>query len=265
MRLLPLDFSSSTTTTSRTRIPRIFGAMQDPLRDRQIGDRRGMNFKEDRISGPSAVLPNGSDLTDLVVDLSSHRIHIAVCDRKDFYHQIWVSKRRAIANSLGPGVPASLLEGTKALNTYLLQDSLKKKKKAKRIEVGDHLHAGAGLHLPVFADDRLCVSFKSVLQGDHAGVEMACAVHSQLLKNAGLLPPDEELLSCRPLVSSYKAQGLVIDDYFSISVDPKDSKVNQSSVDFETAKRVYRSEGLAGSDDKDVRDAECAKVQGHRS
>ena len=241
---------------------RIFGAMKDPQRDRQIGDRRGMNYKEDRISGPSAVLPNGSDLTDLIVDLSSQKIHIAVCDRKDFYHQIWVSKRRAVTNSLGPGVPASLLEGTKALNTYLLQDSLKKKRRADRREVGDHLHAGAGLHLPVFEDDRLCVSFKSVLQGDHAGVEMACAAHSQLLKNAGLLPPEEELLSCRPLVSSSKAQGLVIDDYFSISVDPKNSVASQSSMDFETAKRVYLAEGLAGSDDKDVRDADCAKVIG---
>lgn len=74
---------------------RIFGAMKDERHDRQIGDRRGMNYKEDRVIGPSSTLPNGSDLADLYVDLGERRVHVAVCDRKDFYHQIMVSRRRA--------------------------------------------------------------------------------------------------------------------------------------------------------------------------
>ena len=247
--------------TDPQRLVRIFGAMKDESRDRQIGDRRGMNYKEDKVAGPSAVLPNGSDLTDLMVDLKSQRIHIAVCDRKDFYHQIWCTKRRAITNSLGPGVPAELLEGTSALNTFLLQQAFRKKK-LDRIVAGDHLHQGSGLLLPAFGDDRVCVSFKSILQGDHAGVEMACAAHAQLLKDAGLLPPSEELVANRPLESSVKAQGLVIDDYFSISVDPLGARRSGSSLDFATAKASYKRSNLLGSDDKDVIDSSHAKVIG---
>lgn len=201
---------------------RIFGAMKDLERDRQIGDRRGMNFKENRIIGPSSNLPNGSDLTDRMIDPASHRIHICVCDRKDFYHQIMATRRRAITNSLGPGVPMQLLEGTQALNTYLLDQSMKKRKR-NRTEMEDHLHSGSGLLLPSFEDDRLCVSFKSILHKDHAGVELACAAHLQLLRNHGLLKKEEELVANRPLESLRKVQGLCIDDYFSISLDPKNS------------------------------------------
>ena len=243
------------------RLVRIFGAVKDESRDRQIGDRRGMNYKEDRVLGPSSFLPNGSDLTDLMVDLAKQRIHVAACDRKDFYHQIWVTKRRAVTNSLGPGVPIKMLEGTSALNSYLLQHASKKRRQDRR-EVGDHLHHGAGLLLPEFGDSRLCVSFKSILQGDHAGVEMACASHSQLLKTAGLLPPGEELVANRPLESNVKAQGLVIDDYFSISVDQIGSRHSSSSLDFATAKAAYKASNLMGSDDKDVADSSHSKVIG---
>ena len=243
------------------RLVRVFGAMKDLERDRQIGDRRGMNFKEDRILGPSSTLPNGSDLTDIMVDLDRQRIHISVCDRKDFYHQIWVSKKRAVTNTLGPGVPAEMLEGTSALNVFLLEQSTRRRRR-NRTEVGDHLHGGAGLLLPPFEDGRLCVSFKSVLQGDHAGVELACAAHSQLLKNTGLLSPGEELVANRPLVSSTKVQGLVIDDFFSISVDPLHSPKPMSSDDFHAAKAAYEQEGLRGSDDKDVDASNHARVIG---
>ena len=243
------------------RLVRIFGAVKDESRDRQIGDRRGMNYKEDRVLGPSSFLPNGSDLTDLMVDLAKQRIHVAACDRKDFYHQIWVTKRRAVTNSLGPGVPIKMLEGTSALNSYLLQHASKRRRQDRR-EVGDHLHHGAGLLLPEFGDSRLCVSFKSILQGDHAGVEMACASHSQLLKTAGLLPPGEELVANRPLESNVKAQGLVIDDYFSISVDQIGSRHSSSSLDFASAKAAYKASNLMGSDDKDVIDSSHSKVIG---
>ena len=106
------------------------------------------------------------------------------------------------------------------------------------------------------------MSFKSILQGDHAGVEMACAAHAQLLKNVGLLPPSEELVANRPLESPIKAQGLVIDDYFSISVDRIGAKRSGSSLDFATAKTSYKQANLLGSDDKDVIDSSHAKVIG---
>lgn len=236
--------------------------MKDERHDRQIGDRRGMNFKEDRVIGPSSTLPNGCDLADLYVDLEKRRVHVAVCDRKDFYHQIKVSRRRAISNSVGPGVPASMLEDTKAFSIFCLQQASQKRKKRNRLLAGDQLHEGRGLLLPSYEDDKLTVSFQSVLQGDHAGVEMACASHAQLLKNAGLLTSDEEMVANRPLISPYSAQGLVIDDFFSISLDPVGSQKIKSSSDFYVAKDAYKKAGLQGSDDKDVLEAHCAKVIG---
>ena len=130
---------------------RIFGAMKDERHDRQIGDRRGMNYKEDRVIGPSSTLPNGSDLADLYVDLGES----AVCDRKDFYHQIMVSRRRAISNSVGPGVPASLLADTKAFSSFFLQQASQKKRRRNRLLAGDQLHEGRGLLLPPYDDDKL--------------------------------------------------------------------------------------------------------------
>ncbi len=94
---------------------RIFGAFKDEGRDRQIGDRTGRNYVEDKTYGPSAELPNGTSLTDLVVDRSSQEVRVCVTDRKDFYHQIFATRRRAVSNSLGPGVPFKLLEGSGAL------------------------------------------------------------------------------------------------------------------------------------------------------
>lgn len=91
---------------------------------------------------------------------------------------------------------------------------------------------------------------------------MACAAHAQLLKNAGLLKSSEGLVSNRPLSSPHFAQGLVIDDYFSISLDPIGSQKSKSSSDFNIAKDAYKKARLQGSDDKDVLEAPCAKVIG---
>lgn len=46
-------------------LTKVFNNLKDVNNDRQIGNRRGRNFQEGRVSGPSRWLPSGSDLLDL--------------------------------------------------------------------------------------------------------------------------------------------------------------------------------------------------------
>lgn len=65
---------------------------------------------------------------------------------------------------------------------------------------------------------------KSILQGDHLGVEIACSAHFQLLANYDLLHPSTLISARAPPSSSSLLQGLCADDYFAISVEPKAQK-----------------------------------------
>jgi hypothetical protein len=97
---------------------RVFNAYKSSTTDRQIGDRRGRNAVEMVTRGPSSHLP-GSHLCDLLVDASSQRLCISISDRKDCYHQIKVTSRRAVCNTLGPGLLTSCLEGLQAYGNFL--------------------------------------------------------------------------------------------------------------------------------------------------
>ena len=236
---------------------RIFGCFKDKDRDRQIGDRRGRNACEKKVEGPSAELPAGCDLCDIVFDAKSQSLHVSVTDRSDFYHQIAVTRARALTNTLGPGFPADLVSDTKALGLFTLQSARKK----SRLAHGDGLFH----HKPIKKSKPgvLFACFDSVLQGDHAGVEFACAAHGQLLRNFDLLSPDCAVLGSCPTLSRDHFQGLVIDDYFSISLEPKcTGKVARSANDFDTAQGAYLAHDLQGSPEKDTRDSCHAKVIG---
>ena len=236
---------------------RIFGCFKDKDKDRQIGDRRGRNACEKKVVGPSAELPAGSDLCDIVMDVKSQSLHISVTDRSDFYHQIAVTRARALTNTLGPGFPADLVSDTKALGIFTLQAAQKK----SRLAHGD----GLFLQKPVNKSRPgiLFASFDSVLQGDHAGVEFACAAHGQLLRNFDLLSSPCVVLGSCPTLSRDRFQGLVIDDFFSISLEPKHTgRLSRSAMDFDTAQRAYLAFDLQGSPEKDTRDSCQAKVIG---
>ena len=88
---------------------RIFNAYKSEQADRQIGDRRGANALEGRVSefGPSSRLPAGYDIAELSIDPHRESLVIYITDRKDFYHQFWVSDCKAVGNSLGPRVHTS--------------------------------------------------------------------------------------------------------------------------------------------------------------
>ena len=236
---------------------RIFGCYKDLKNDRQIGDRRGRNACEKKVSGPSVELPAGSDLCDILMDCRKQSLHVSVTDRSDFYHQIAVSKARASTNTLGPGFAAELVSDTQAFASF----QARARQKHSRLSHGDDLFFGRPCKKA--RPGILFASFDSILQGDHAGVDFACAAHAQLLRDRGLLDASVTVTGAAPVLSEEVFQGLVIDDFFSISLEPKLSeKRSRSAKAFDAAQVAYESFSLLGSPDKDVRDASRAKVIG---
>ena len=240
---------------------RLFNAAKSSTTDRQIADRRGRNWVEGTIAGPSRELPTGVALSCLCLRPAEQTLSICVTDRKDYYHQLMVPPRRSLRNVLVPPVATSKLRDTQAFR--------------------DLVSSGARLeHLP----ESLYLGFKAVLQGDALGVEFACSAHSNLLSQHGLLSQDSRLLGSAPAPVGGPddlIEGLCIDDYYAISVRdaprPREgasegkpnvesapggpgspttaspsSGLSQAERCFLKAKEVYRREGIYGSDEKDV-------------
>ena len=237
---------------------RVFNCYKGPLQDRQIGDKRGRNQIEAYLPGPSRSLPCGHQLTVLEVNPLCEKVAVCMSDRKDFYHQLQVTQARAESNVLWPPLSTAALVHTQAYKD-LVSRIEKSKKRGPREAVGDFLGGrpipSGGSKIP----EKVHACFNSVIQGDHLGVEIATQSHSNLLKRNGLLCGEEELTSTRPFRGSGCLQGLVIDDFFSVSIEkdvPAKQNGRQSAARkrFEVAKKVYESEGLIGSSEKDVVD-----------
>ena len=240
---------------------RIFNARKSETVDRQIGDRRGANGQESKLPGPSRLLPSGSDIMEIVCDPSCETIRVSITDRKDFYHQIWASPEKSWRNTLAPPIPIAEVCKSKAFVSF--QASLSKGRYA-RDRHGDHLHKfdnDVGVAPP---NDHCWISFGSILQGDHTGVEVATAAHNDLLRRKGLLCPLSTLQANRCLRNDRHCQGLVIDDYFSLSVEPlsKPSADSLSVKDYRLAQLAYQEHSLLGSPQKDIEGEECGKVIG---
>jgi hypothetical protein len=240
---------------------RIFNAYKNNEQDRQIGDRRGRNSVEAVVKGPASQLPAGSDLCDAAVDVKGSRVAITISDRRDYYHQIWSSRRRAVSNTLGPGIPLSWLTDTKAYSVFMLEHA--KRKKYDRLRDGDLLHVRAtASHADVC--NLAYVSFRSVLQGDHIGVDLATDSHTSLLQDFGLLGDQCRLTANRPCRDSNVMQGLVIDDFFCVSFDPKDTPDGKTKAAeaYTNSQRAYKHAKLTGSPQKDIWAAKEGKVIG---
>eukprot|EP00435_Cladocopium_sp_Y103_P072261 s203_g39.t1 len=241
---------------------RVFNTFKNCDADRQIGDRRGRNSVELRIRGPSRWLPTGPDLQDLCVDVRSQKLAISITDRKDFYHQIWVTRARALTNTVGPGIPTQWLE---ELSVWPELMQMQKKQKYDRRRHGDRLGEAAGPLREERKNFEVCwIAFGSVFQGDHAGVDLATQSHSQLLKDHGFLTEEQRVQAQAPLRSQVMAQGLCIDDFFCVSVEDASTppEETQSAKMLKKAQRVYSDHGLLGSPEKDVAASDDAKVIG---
>eukprot|EP00435_Cladocopium_sp_Y103_P026094 s726_g6.t1 len=237
---------------------RIFNARKNQEVDRQIGDRRYANFVERHIAGPSKHLPAGYLLTGIYVK-KGHIILGSITDRKDFYHQASVTPARAQQNCLPFSYGLHLFKGTAAWEELAAREASAPRRREDR---GDRL--GMSEKRSLLVDDRVYPAFRSLLQGDHLGVEFALSAHQSLLRNAGLLTSEVQILGNHPFPLGDNLQGLVIDDFFALAIHPCNSDPSTSSSQkcFDTAIQAYDAEGVLGSKEKDIQVSRHFKVIG---
>ena len=239
---------------------RIFNCYKNSGCDRQIGDRRGRNFCEMKVFGPSKLLPAGPDVFEFFLG-DGEEVHVSISDRRDFYHQFRTTYTRAISNTLSPGLPVELIEDTKAFSALMLR---KANASVSRHAVGDGLFSSHRFPKPPRGKPKFVFgAFASILQGDHGGVEYACQAHEGLLQSVGLLPDENRIVANRPFQGDSIMQGLVIDDFFVVSKVPRGSReVTPDVAAVREAIAVYDREKIIGSPSKDLFGERTAKVIG---
>ena len=245
---------------------KIFNAYKSDLCDRQIGDRRLKNAQEGRISGPSKDLPCGPLITRLFVP-EGHGLRVCITDRSDYYHQMAVSFERSRGNLVWPPMKLKDFSGTRALQEFETRQ-LQKIRRIDRTVHGDFLRGIRPSQDRADPDTEVFGGFKSVLQGDHLGVEYGIDAHAGFLEQSGLLHPHGRLLTSKLIRPRGLYEGLVIDDYFTIAPVPMatlgtdDPEESAAYTAFKKAKKAYAKAGLLGSDAKDVIDSDLATVVG---
>eukprot|EP00438_Fugacium_kawagutii_P011937 Skav228683 [mRNA] locus=scaffold111:87828:94995:- [translate_table: standard] len=246
---------------------KIFNAAKSSDVDRQIGDRRWRNALESRIEGPSKHLPTGASICKILLP-PRHGVRISITDRSDYYRQIACTYERSRSNLLWPPMQLGDFKGTQAYDRYLARAKTPFRK-IDRTVFGDDL-AGLRFHDRDVSDTcQVFGGFRSVLQGDQLGVEFGISAHLGLLIDKGVISL-ECLLSTKHVPKPRGLyQGLVIDDFFCLAPVPADhlrkppgTKPNAALDSFHKAKHVYKSEGLQGSDQKDVVDSVSSSVVG---
>ena len=222
-----------------------------------------MNSLESKVPGPSSSLPSGVDVTDLCLDPSKEKLLVSITDRRDFYHQLSVTRSKAIGNTVGPPVPLSMLDGLAALGVFRdANRNVKYRREAQGDKLGTSCEHSSLLVAP--PEDHAWIAFNSVLQGDRIGVEVATDGHANLLRSYGLLGDGDRLSADTPLRSSKQLEGLCIDDYFCVSVEPSDAdpKTSGAYKAYHKAQQAYRDKGLLGSPHKDIIAQESGKTIG---
>ena len=237
---------------------RVFNCFKSPGVARMIGDRRGRNYAELPIRGPSSGLPSGVHLLGLMPKLSQ-QLAICVTDRKDFYTQLRVGPRKAMKNCLFPPLRVADLVGSQALCSLLQEGSGRVRSQGQRRQ--------SLLVPPVDAEGpRLFALFEAIFQGDHLGVEIATCCHRRFLSSYGLLDEARELRADAPFPTHASCiEGLIIDDYFSVSCEEGGASVCGASLSGQClgkARVAYATSGLLGSAEKDLQEVQLGKVGG---
>ena len=198
-------------------------------------------------------------MCEIYCDPKSSRLRVSITDRKDFYHQISISKEKSWRNTLAPSVPIPSVDSTAAYAKFCVN----KGRRYNRLLQGDKLGSFEAVGSSP-AEGHLWVSFGSVLQGDHLGVEVATAAYTSLLQSHGLLGDAVALRADRCLRSETQCQGLVIDDFFCISVESRDTPKEKSvaSSVYRKAQAAYKLSDVLGSPQKDLDAVECGRTIG---
>ena len=156
----------------------------------------------------------------------------ASTDRADFYHQACVTEARAASNCIAPALSLDDFAGLRALASLRSGVTLEPKP------------------VPSGAAEPGCfyAAFGTLFQGDHGGVECATAGHQDLLREQGLLRDCDRLLGQHAVPNTSCYEALVIDDFFSVSVEPAapylscpKSKLPQLLLQAESTQRVLRA------------------------
>ena len=239
---------------------KVFNCLKNVECDRQIGDRRGRNLCEMKVCGPSSSLPAAADLLDFFVDSAKETLSIICTDRRDFYHQFATTWNRTLSNTVGPVLPLDLLRDLDAFKAFATAKQFRKKQ--PREQRGDCLGTYQRQSFRRCDQGHAMICFKSILQGDHAGVEIATDGHAGLLQAYGLLDRHSRLVADRPFEGDDLLQGLVIDDFFAISKIRTGDKTSAALKCLRVSKQAYSDFEILGSDDKDVIGARKAKVIG---
>lgn len=247
---------------------RVFGNFKNATTDRQIGDRRGRNFVEGRLTpGPSHEIPNATALLQLSLRRFDEVLVGAVADRRDFYHQFSVPYERIATNTVYPPFTLADFSGTTAYERFV-QD-FGQRKREEREKDGDFLGVPKPLLVHCNESTPVFAAFGALFQGDHLGVEIACCSHGMLLEEAGCHPAHNRLSAVQSIVHNGPVGGLVIDDYFCVSAEPiqkaagsKYEGRNKAREFLDLAKQAYEQHGILGSDDKEVADSLLFKVIG---
>ena len=132
------------------------------------------------------------------------------------------------------------------------------RKPADRSVIGDGLSAPhvQMQRTPVGTPGIFYPGFRSLLQGDHMGVEFALESHSQLLQGAGCLHPLQRLRANHPMPWPGVLEALFIDDYVALSAqtlgDFHAGKPPLASKLHAQATAAYATHQVLGSPEKDV-------------
>ena len=228
-------------------LTRVFAARKAQGKQRQIGDRRGQNSVEAQLVGPSRFLPTGPQLCMLTVPRGKCLVG-CVTDRKDFYTQASVTAQRRLTNAVGPSLSLRRFVGTAAFDDYVRLATLASPAPAGAL---DFPRPPLGVDL----DARVHPTFGALFQGDSGGVEFATGAHEGLLLRSGCLLPPLRLQGKHRISSRGPWQGLIIDDFFSLSVEEGEhleGAPSEASSFLARAASAYERYAILGSTEKDV-------------
>ncbi len=241
---------------------KVFNNYKDAHQDRQIGDRRAQNYREGKLGGPSKSLPNGSALLQVQPLRYEQKLIGCAADRKDFYHQYWITDEKASYNAVLPFFTPAELGHLSAWKVF--EEKFLCRQKAGDRTQGDFLH---GRPPPLLSGDGapIMATFGALFQGDHLGVEVATDSHSSLLQSYGLLKKASRLTGDWFIYEDEVVDGLIIDDYCVISKEWSQGLEISDAASVRSlgiAKKAYTDYGLIGSDGKDVVGADIFKFAG---
>ena len=107
-------------------------------------------------------------------------------------------------------------------------------------------------------------AFKSLFQSDHLGVEIVLAAHEGVLQDENILIDSERLRGHQTVPFGPRWTGLIIDDFFALRAEHRDSLPLSSFAcrALALARDAYAKHGIEGSEEKDIEAADYVKAAG---